>query len=264
MKKYGLIGFPLGHSHSKKYFTEKFAKEAIEAEYELYPLPDIQNLNQLLKDEPLLRGLNVTIPYKKSVIDFLNILSPEASAIGAVNTIEFLVEDEKTLLKGWNTDAPAFESEILDFTENKTGNALVLGNGGAARAALFVLTKLGWKMNQVVRRETPDFKDMILYSQIGKEILANTDLIVNATPVGMVPQINDIPEIPVEFLRSRHYIFDMVYNPEMTRLMEAGIKRGAKTRNGLGMLFKQADLAWNIWQGNYMEQIHHFTPLRSE
>jgi shikimate dehydrogenase len=249
-QKYGLIGFPLGHSYSKTYFTEKFAKEAIDAEYELYPLPDIRNLDQLLKDEPFLRGLNVTIPYKKSVFEFLQILSPEARAIGAVNTIGIQREGEKTMLKGWNTDAPAFESEILDFTENFIGNALVLGNGGAASAALFVLKKLGWKVTRVVRRHSDESENAILYARISKETLDNIDLIVNATPVGMYPDIDSIPEIPLEFITSRHSIFDMVYNPEVTRLMEAGIQKGAKTRNGMGMLFKQAEMAWKIWQSN--------------
>jgi len=249
-QKYGLIGFPLGHSLSKTYFTEKFVKESIDAEYELYPLRDIQNLSQLLKNEPLLRGLNVTIPYKKSVIEFLQILSPEALAIGAVNTIEFLVEGEKILLKGWNTDASAFESEILDFTENHTGNALVLGNGGAASAALFVLKKHGWNVTQVVRKHSPGIENDILYSRVAKETMENTDLIVNATPVGMYPKVDGIPGIPVEFITSRHYIFDMVYNPELTRLMEAGRQKGSKTRNGMGMLFKQAEMAWEIWQSN--------------
>jgi shikimate dehydrogenase len=247
-QKYGLIGFPLGHSLSKTYFTEKFSKEAIDAEYELYPLPDIHYLNQLLIDEPLLRGLNVTIPYKKSVIGFLQTLSPEAQTIGAVNTIGSQREGEKTMLKGWNTDAPAFESEILNFTENFIGNALLLGNGGAAQAALFVLRKLGWKVTQVVRRHSDESENAILYARIAKDTMENIDLIVNSTPVGMYPNVDDIPAIPIEFLNSRHYIFDMVYNPELTRLMEAGKRKGAKTRNGLGMLYKQAEMAWTIWQ----------------
>jgi shikimate dehydrogenase len=249
-QKYGLIGFPLVHSYSKTYFTEKFAKEAIDAEYELYPLPDIRSLDQLLKDEPFLCGLNVTIPYKKPVIEFLQILSPEARAIGAVNTIGIQREGEKTILKGWNTDAPAFESEILDFTETFIGNALVLGNGGAALAALFVLRKLGWKVTQVVRRHSDESENTILYARIAKDTMENIDLIVNATPVGMYPEVDGIPDIPLEFITSRHSIFDMVYNPEVTRLMEAGRQKGARTRNGKGMLYKQAEMAWEIWQLN--------------
>lgn len=247
-QKYGLIGFPLGHSLSKTYFTEKFSKEAIDAEYYLYTLPDIRDLSQLLRNEPLLRGLNVTIPYKKSVIEFLQFLSPEALAIGAVNTIGLQREGDKTILKGWNTDAPAFESEILNFTENRIGNALVLGNGGAASAALFVLRKLGWKVTQVVRKHSNEFENAILYDEVAKETMENSDLIVNASPVGMYPKVDGIPDIPIEFISSRHYIFDMVYNPEVTRLMEAGRQNGAKTRNGLGMLYKQAEMAWTIWQ----------------
>ncbi|MHC1774532.1 MAG: shikimate dehydrogenase [Lentimicrobium sp.] len=247
-QKYGLTGFPLGHSFSKKYFTEKFAKESIDAEYDLFPLTDIHSLKQLIKTEPLLRGLNVTIPYKKTVVEYLDSISPEAQAIGAVNTIDIQREGDKILLTGWNTDAPAFESEILDFTGNQQGNALVTGNGGAANAACFVLKKLGWKIRQVVRKPAAELENALLYSHLSKEIMNNTDLIVNATPLGMFPDTHRIPEIPVEFLSSRHFIFDMVYNPEVTRLMEAGSQRGAEIRNGLGMLYKQADLAWDIWQ----------------
>lgn len=246
---YGLTGFPLGHSFSKKYFSEKFANESVNAEYNLFPLADIRDLKQLIKSEPLLQGLNVTIPYKKAVVEYLDSISPEAQAIGAVNTIGIQRHGDQIHLKGWNTDAPAFESEILDFAGIQAGNALVLGNGGAANAACFVLKKLGWEIRQVVRRHASEFENSILYSHIGKEIMDDTRLIVNATPVGMFPETQGIPEIPVEFLSSRHFIFDMVYNPEVTRLMEAGNQRGAKIRNGLGMLYKQADLAWDIWKG---------------
>ncbi len=248
-QKYGLTGFPLGHSFSKKYFTEKFVKESIDAEYELFPLSDIRGLKHLIKTEPLLKGLNVTIPYKKAVVGYLDSISPEALTIGAVNTIDIQRQGDRILLNGWNTDAPAFESEILDFTGNQPGNALVLGNGGAALAACYVLRKLGWKIQQVVRNSAPELENTLEYSHIGKDLLDDTHLIVNATPVGMFPDTQSIPEIPIEFLSSRHYIFDMVYNPEVTRLMEAGRQRGANIRNGLGMLYKQADLAWEIWLG---------------
>jgi shikimate dehydrogenase len=248
-QKYGLTGFLLGHSFSKKYFNEKFAKESIDAEYELFPLSDIHGLKKLIQTEPLLQGLNVTIPYKKAVVEYLDSISPEAHTIGAVNTIAIQRDGNNILLKGWNTDAPAFESELLDFAGDQAGNALVLGNGGAALAACNVLRKLGWKIKQVVRKPAPEIDNALLYSQIGKDIMDDTDLIVNATPVGMFPQTQSIPDIPIEYLSSRHCIFDMVYNPELTGFMEAGRQRGAKIRNGLGMLYKQADLAWEIWQG---------------
>jgi len=249
-QKYGLIGYPLAHSFSKRYFTEKFSNEEIAAVYELYPIEDIKLLPHLLESEPLLLGLNVTIPYKKSVLPFLESLSAEARAIGAVNTISIQRDKEGLKLKGWNTDAPAFESEILDFTDSRVGNALVLGNGGAANSACYVLRKLGWKVTQASRKILPENESAILYTSINNSLLQETDLIVNTTPVGMHPLEDAIPEIPMEFITSKHLIFDMIYNPEITRFMAAGLSKGAKIRNGLGMLHKQADLAWLIWQGN--------------
>ncbi len=253
-QKYGLIGYPLAHSFSKRYFTEKFSNEAIAAVYELYPVEDIKLLPPLLESEPLLLGLNVTIPYKKAVLPFLNGLSSEASAIGAVNTISIQRNEEGLKLKGWNTDAPAFESEILDFTNFNAGNALVLGNGGAANAACYVLRKLGWKVTQASRKTLPENETAILYNSIDNLLLKETDLIVNTTPVGMYPLDDAIPEIPMEFITSKHLIFDMIYNPEITRLMAEGLSKGAKIRNGSGMLYKQADLAWQIWQQDIQEK----------
>lgn len=249
-QKYGLIGYPLAHSFSKRYFTEKFSNEAIAAVYELYPIEDIQLLPDLLESEPLLLGLNVTIPYKKAVLHFMDELSSEAREIGAVNTISIQRKYEGMKLKGWNTDAPAFESEILNFTDSRIGNALVLGNGGAANSACYVLRKLGWKVTQASRKTLPENESAILYTRIDKSLLKETDLIVNTTPVGMHPLEEAIPEIPVEFITNKHLIFDMIYNPEITCFMAAGSSKGAKIRNGLGMLHKQADLAWAIWQSN--------------
>lgn len=253
-QKYGLIGYPLSHSFSKRYFTEKFLNEAIAAAYELYPIEDIKLLPHLLKNEPLLLGLNVTIPYKKAVLPLLDELSPEAGAIGAVNTISIQRHGNDWKLKGWNTDAPAFESEILDFTDNCSGNALVLGNGGAANSACYVLRKLGWKVTQATRKPIPENEEAIFYNQIDKSLLNETDLIVNTTPVGMHPLEDAIPEIPLEFITSKHLVFDMIYNPEITRFMSAGLSKGAKIRNGMGMLHKQAELAWQIWQRNNQEK----------
>lgn len=247
-QKYGLIGFPLGHSFSKQFFTDKFAAEGIDAEYELYPLEEIEQIRNLLKSEPNLMGLNVTIPYKKSIIPYLDELSPEAQKIGAVNTISIQHKSDRILLKGWNTDAPAFESEILKFTNGKAGKALVLGNGGAAAAAGFVLKKLGWDIRNVVRNPESGDNNPIAYSGIDKEIMEQTDLIVNTTPLGMSQLTDQIPPVPVVFFSDKHLVFDMIYNPEITRFMHAAIERGAKVSNGLGMLHLQAELAWKIWQ----------------
>ncbi|KAF0195320.1 MAG: shikimate dehydrogenase [Bacteroidetes bacterium] len=247
LHQYGLIGFPLGHSFSKRYFTEKFATEGIPAEYELYPLTAIDQMIDLISGHPDLKGLNVTIPFKKEVIPFLDELSEEARAIGAVNTISITRSGQSAHLKGWNTDAGAFESEIREFTGGMTGNALLLGNGGAAAAAIYVLKKLGWNVIRAVRKPLAGNDDTLLYSAIGREIMQSVRLIVNATPAGMFPESDTMPPVPVELITSQHFIFDMVYNPEVTRLMKEGLNKGASVRNGLGMLHRQAELAWKIW-----------------
>lgn len=247
LHQYGLVGFPLGHSFSKRYFTEKFAAEGIPAEYELFPLSGIDQMIDLISRHPELKGLNVTIPYKKEVIPYLDALSEEARAIGAVNTICIARSGQSVHLKGWNTDAGAFEAEISEFTDGNTGNALLLGNGGAASAAGYVLKKMGWTVIQAVRKPPVENENTLLYSAIGKEIMQSTKLIVNATPAGMFPESGTMPAVPVELLTPQHFVFDMVYNPEVTRLMKEGMKRGASVRNGLGMLHRQAELAWKIW-----------------
>ncbi|MFH1121549.1 MAG: shikimate dehydrogenase [Bacteroidota bacterium] len=245
--KYGLIGYPLGHSFSKTYFTEKFAAEGIQAFYDLYPLHDINQLKKLLESTPNLHGLNVTIPFKKDIIRFLDEITPEAASIGAVNTISIRHDGNSFRLKGWNTDAPAFEAEIKRFTANQTGNAMVLGNGGASAAACYVLAKLGWKITIVTRKPEISDESCILYSAVSDRKMKSTHLIVNTTPVGMYPRTDELPPLPVGNLNENHLVFDMVYNPEITRLMATAAEKGAKTCNGLGMLHRQADLSWKIW-----------------
>jgi len=247
LHQYGLIGFPLGHSFSKRYFTQKFASEGIPAEYELYPLSGIDQMKDLISGHPHLKGLNVTIPYKKEVIPLLDGLSEEARSIGAVNTICISRSGQSVHLKGWNTDAGAFEAEISEFTGRMTGNALLLGNGGAASAAGYVLKKMGWTVIQAVRKPPAEDEDTLLYSAIGEEIMQSTTLIINATSAGMFPESATMPAVPLELLTPQHFVFDMVYNPEVTLLMKEGMKRGANVRNGLGMLHRQAELAWKIW-----------------
>lgn len=265
LRKYGLIGLPLEHSFSRLYFTEKFSAESINAEYNLYPLEHIDDLIQLVRKEKNLCGLNVTIPYKEAIFPFLDELSPEARAIGAVNTVSIRKNKASYCLTGWNTDAPAFESEIQNFTEKLKGNALILGNGGAAKAAVYILNKLGWNVKQLVRNlekikitsseSNSGRENFIAYDQADQKLFQANDLIVNATPVGMSPEITGLPPIPVEYLTEKHLIFDMIYNPETTRLIQSGIDCGAKTRNGYGMLKKQADLAWKIWQMDFSNQV---------
>ncbi len=243
---YGLIGFPLGHSFSKIYFTQKFAREDIDAIYNLYPLESIDQIKTLVTDIPDLKGLNVTIPYKQKIIPFLSKLSPEASQIKAVNTITIVKQNGQIALTGYNTDARAFQSELLDFYGCDTGRALILGTGGASAAVAYILGILNWKFNFVSRH--PSGNNVIGYNEITESLIENVDLIVNTTPVGMFPEFDNAPGIPYHYLKSKHYLFDLVYNPENTAFMKEGSARGAKVRNGLGMLHKQAELAWNIWQ----------------
>lgn len=244
--RYGLIGFPLGHSFSKKYFTEKFNSENIDSEYHNYPLKDISELPVLLNNNHDIAGLNVTIPYKQQVIQYLDDITPEAQEIGAVNTIKASRVNGKLHLSGSNTDAPAFESELSDFTGDIPGNALILGTGGAAAAVSYVLNKLKWKFFFVSRN--PSDERQINYEQIDGDLIKNTLLIINTTPLGMYPDITRFPRLPYNSLNNNHYLFDLIYNPEVTEFLKKGIQEGAKVRNGMGMLVKQAELAWETWQ----------------
>lgn len=255
IRKYGLIGNPLSHSFSKGYFNRKFEQQQIEAVYELYPLPEIDALPALIKAEPLLLGLNVTIPYKKKVIGFLDELSPEAKVIGAINTVSIQRTGKTTRIKGWNTDASAFGLELTDFAGVITGNALILGTGGAAAAAAYVLKRRGWKYKMVSRQhnQAGDSK-IIAYSDLTRKLIEETSLIVNASPAGMYPDIESVPDLPWEWINKQHLLFDMVYNPTVTRFISLGTENGARTRNGLGMLYKQAELAWKIWQTDNIQE----------
>lgn len=244
--KFGLIGFPLGHSFSEKHFTDKFTREGIDASYHLFPLQEISELKILLDSQPNLKGLNVTIPYKQAVISMLDNISEEASNINAVNTISISTINSRQILKGWNTDAPAFELELLNFYGDKPATALVLGTGGAAAAVKYILEKLRWQYKSVSR--IPENDKEISYQQVTKDVITKTRLIVNTTPLGMMPNIDSAPPIPYSLLTKDHYLFDLVYNPIETKFMSLGKQQNAKVINGLGMLYKQAELAWQIWQ----------------
>lgn len=247
--KYGLIGSPLTHSFSKEYFNSKFRQEQINAIYELYPLADIDLLPRLIAENPELKGLNVTIPYKKQVLRFLNEVSPEAGEIGAVNTIGIVRKGKSAWLKGWNTDAAAFGLETDDFTGNVTGSALILGTGGAAAAAAYSLKNKGWAYRLISRTGgQPGNPSIMRYEELNRQIMEETTLIVNASPAGMYPDTEIAPAIPWQWINKKHFLFDMIYNPPVTRFLAIGEEKGAKTRNGLGMLHKQAALAWDIWQ----------------
>lgn len=241
---YGLIGYPLEHSFSKRYFTEKFAREGIAGHaYELFPIPDIEDLPALLKAHPRLRGLNVTIPYKEAVLPFLDELDDGARAVGAVNTIRI----REGRLKGFNTDVYGFEWSLRRFLEAAGApalRALVLGTGGASKAVRFVLDRLSIPYLVVSRRKERADLD---YADLDEQVMAAHRLLVNTTPLGMAPHPDTRPDLPYESLQEKHLLYDLVYNPEKTLFLAAGEKRGAATKNGLEMLFLQAERAWDLW-----------------
>lgn len=243
-KQFGLIGFPLGHSFSRAYFTEKFAKEGINAEYNNFELTDIAQLRELLTANPELRGLNVTIPYKQSVIPYLDELSREAATIGAVNVVR---AEPDGRLKGYNSDVYGFTESIRPLlTAGHHAKALVLGAGGASRAVIHGLKSLGMEVTQVSRRKGAG--DMT-YDELTPAVIADHTVIVNATPLGMHPDADSSPALPYEAVTERHVCYDLVYNPLNTRFMQQCAERGACVANGLEMLHRQAERAWEIWNG---------------
>ncbi|MDD5184602.1 MAG: shikimate dehydrogenase [Paludibacter sp.] len=246
MKQFGLIGFPLGHSFSKKYFSEKFERECIDAKYDLYELRSISGFTSLLENENL-SGLNVTIPYKVEVIKYLDWLNDTAAKIGAVNTIKFIHINGKQILKGYNTDAIGFENSINPLLLSIHKKALILGTGGASKAIDYVLNNKGIETTFVSR--TPK-SGMLTYQQLTKEILSENLIIINASPVGTFPHSDECPDIPYEFLTEKHILFDAVYNPSITLFMKKGKKQGAKVLNGEEMLKGQAVAAWKIWNSD--------------
>jgi shikimate dehydrogenase len=241
---FGLIGFPLSHSFSKKYFAEKFASEAIPgAFYELFPLENILEFNDLIQRFPNLQGLNVTIPYKQQVIPYLSKLDKTAAKIGAVNTIKI----ENGQLVGYNTDVYGFGTALKQAMEKHELNikrALVLGNGGAAQAVAFQLKEMKIEVQLVSRRLNDN---SINYEDLEEEIIRQHQLIVNTTPLGMSPNIETCPNIPYAALSPKHLLYDLVYNPAETLFMKKGKEKGAQVLNGLQMLVLQAEKSWEIW-----------------
>jgi shikimate dehydrogenase len=243
MRHFGLIGFPLGHSFSKKYFSAKFESENIDAEYSLYELPEITEFNKLLKKKEL-SGLNVTIPYKEQVIAFLDELDDTAAKIGAVNVIRFIREDERLTLKGYNSDAIGFENSLTPLLKPHHTRALILGTGGASKAIRYVLNKLGIETTYVSRSPKAG---QITYRQLDRQIISEHTVIVNASPVGTFPHSDECPNIPYEFLSDKHLLFDVVYNPAETLFLKKGKEQGTTCLNGESMLVGQAVAAWQIW-----------------
>lgn len=246
MNLYGLIGFPLGHSFSAKFFTEKFSREGIDAEYRNFELPDIGDLTELLAEYPEISGLNVTIPYKQQIIPYLTALDSRAREIGAVNTVRLChdADGNLTALEGFNTDAPAFARTLAPMLPDEALSALVLGSGGASRAVCAALGWLGIDYTLVSR--TPA-DGRLTYNDLTPAIISTNRLIVNTTPLGMSPKTDACPDIPYEALTPAHICYDLIYNPQQTLFLKKAAERGAATRNGLAMLHLQALLAWKIW-----------------
>ena len=245
MEKYGLIGYPLGHSFSVSYFNQKFADEGINAKYENYEIASIDELTEILDKTPELRGLNVTIPYKEKVIPFLDSISPEARAIGAVNVICVTHEKNKTLLKGYNSDVIGFTQSIEPMLDKKWHKkALILGTGGASKAINFGLKSLGLETVFVSRYERPD---TIQYERITPEVIKEYNVIVNCTPLGMYPKTDECPNLPYEAMDKHTILYDLIYNPDQTLFMRKGAEYGAEVKNGLEMLLLQAFASWEFW-----------------
>ncbi len=249
MHRYGLIGHPLGHSFSKEYFTKKFTAEGLQDHgYELYDLSDLAEFPEFIKKHPQLRGLNVTIPHKEAILPYLQATDALAAAVGAVNTISF---SSKGMI-GHNTDVFGFRQLIEPITASlrEPGSdirprALVLGSGGASRAVAYVLRELGIRF-RVVSRDR--FKGDLTWEMLDPTVIGVCRLIINTTPLGMFPKVDDAPPLPYEALTPKHVLVDLVYNPERTSFLSLGAERGARTIGGLGMLHAQAEESWRIWK----------------
>jgi shikimate dehydrogenase len=238
---FGLIGYPLSHSFSKKYFTEKFEKEKIIAcRYELFPIASVGDLKTILENNPTLCGLNVTIPYKESVIQYLNGMTEAVSEIGACNCIQ--INDGK--LTGYNTDVIGFEKMIRPYLKTYHKKALILGTGGAAKAVAWVFKKLGIDYLYVSRVSG---NNKIAYTEIDARVMDSYKIVVNTTPLGMAPNLEGNPDIPFDKASDQHLFIDLIYNPEKTRFLSLASEKGATIVNGMKMLIIQAEESWKIW-----------------
>ena len=259
MKHYGLIGFPIEHSFSKKYFEEKFEKEHItDTTYDLFPMEHISELKALLKNTPDLCGLNVTVPHKIGVLKYLDWIEPDAKGAGAVNCIRISAESPVEAafsgelgirghdfrLEGFNTDLYGFEMSLTPLLKDYHDQALVLGDGGAAKAVKCVLENLGINYRMVTRKPHPDH---ILFKDLTANHINQHKLIINTTPIGMFPNVDECPDIPYDAIGDEHLLYDMIYNPEQTLFLKKGEEMGAATKNGYEMLVLQAEKSWEIW-----------------
>lgn len=256
MTEYGLIGFPLGHSFSRKFFTEKFRREGIDAEYLNFEIPDAGMLRDIVRQHPMLRGLNCTIPHKEAIIPLLDDISPEARKIGAVNVIVVRRDvsscqasagkrcDTDFKLIGHNSDIIGFTQSIKPLLTSRHRKALILGTGGASKAVRCGLESLGIEPTFVSRKARPG---QLTYADITPEKIQEYHVIVNCTPVGMSPHTNEAPRLPYEALTAGHLLYDLIYNPSETLFLKKGAEAGATTKNGQEMLELQALASWKLW-----------------
>ena len=247
MTTYGLIGYPLGHSFSRKFFTEKFEKEGIDAQYLNFEIPSIEEFPEVIKNHPELRGLNVTIPYKQQVMQYLDDISEEAKAIGAVNVVKCQLSTVNCQphLTGYNSDVIGFVESIKPLLQPHHKKALILGTGGASKAIRYGLEKkLGIETLFVSRSAR---EGMITYEEVTAEVLKEYEVIVNCSPVGMFPHVDECPALPYEAMNENNLLYDLVYNPLETLFMKKGAAQGASVKNGLEMLHLQAIASWEFW-----------------
>lgn len=241
MAKFGLLGKNIGYSFSKTFFSLKFEKESLPHSYHNFDMPCIKNFEKFITQNPDIKGMNVTTPYKEKIIPHLFNLDSDSKKIGAVNTIKFRKDGK---LIGYNTDHYGFATALAEFLPIKEKTALVLGTGGASKAIKYVLDAMGFQYHSVSR--TPGTK-ILGYNDLTKEIVENYYLIINCTPVGTAPNIHEVPDIPYKYVSTDHVLFDLIYNPRQTEFMKCGEARGARVSNGFTMLKHQALKSWAIW-----------------
>jgi shikimate dehydrogenase len=246
VKTFGLIGKSLQHSFSPGYFKTKFDKEKItDCDYRLFQIDVIEKFPQIIFDNKNLAGLNVTIPYKQLIIPYLDNLDEHAKRIGAVNTVKFTYSKNKTILTGFNTDFLGFTDCIKPLIPNFNINALILGTGGSSLAVAYSLDLMGIKYRFVSRK--PINTEILSYNDLSEETIKSNQLIINTTPLGMFPNLENQPDIPYKHITSNHILFDLIYNPSETNFLKLGRNAGAQTKNGLKMLGIQAEYSWKIW-----------------
>lgn len=236
MKRYGIIGNPLGHSYSEQYFTELFAREGLDAEYRPYAIADVELAKELLAE---LEGMNVTYPYKESIIPYLTAIDPVAKEIGAVNMIHHG--------KGYNTDWIGFRDSLRKVLRETDRRALLLGTGGVSKAIQYALRDLGIGYTLVSRKAIGNRQWAIGYQDVDEQVMAEHQIIVNCTPLGMHPYEDQLPDLPYHLLTEKHLLYDCIYNPEKTLFLQKGEEQGCRIKNGLEMLHLQADEAWSVW-----------------